>query len=286
MAARVVDDLEVIEVQIEQRVRHGMGARPHQRSVEPPLELAARDEPGQRVVTRLAQLFARLVQARGGACDLPLQRVDASRHLADLVARMDCHRNHVDARVGGVQVAPSERKQRIREARHCASGHAGRGVRHLHHGVGEDAGQHQTDADAQNGDGDEDVFQHADERAALIGQAGDGKQVTGAVECEHQQHRAGELDVQRVGHTGQTLPPAIAKPAPGVQGRARVCEQHADQHGFHAELLEPKHRGADPDDRGDQARERSIRAARGTGDRLPVDSCATARPPRWADRCR
>ena len=186
---------------------------------------------------------------------------------------MDGHRNDVDAGVSGVQITAAQRQQRIGEVRHRAPGHGGSGLRHLHHGVREDTGQHEADADAQNGDGYEDVLQYADQRAALIGQARDRKQVAGAVECEHKQHRAGELDVQRVGDAGQALPPPIGKPAPGIEGRARVCEQYADQYGFHAELLESKHRGADPDRPRRPALARSIRAGHGTGGERPVDSC-------------
>ena len=71
MAAGVVDDLEVIQIQIQQRVRHRLSARPHQSGVEPPLELAARDEAGERIVARLTQLLARLVEARGGVVRSP-----------------------------------------------------------------------------------------------------------------------------------------------------------------------------------------------------------------------
>ena len=71
MAAGVVDDLEVIEIQIQQAsTAWARDARLHQRGIEPPLELAARDEAGQRIVTRLAQFLARLVQTRRGARDL------------------------------------------------------------------------------------------------------------------------------------------------------------------------------------------------------------------------
>jgi hypothetical protein len=85
VSAGVVDD-EMIEIQIQQRARYGPGARTHQGSFEPSLELSARDEAGQCIVTGLTEFLARLVQARGGACDLALQCVDASRHLADFVA--------------------------------------------------------------------------------------------------------------------------------------------------------------------------------------------------------
>ena len=149
-----------------------------------------------------SRAWSRLPAARS---DLLLQQVEALRHLSDFVARMHRHRHHVDARVSGVQVAASEREQRVREVGHCAFCHAGGRVRDLHHGMGEDSGQYQADADAQDGDCDEDVLQDADERTGLIGQAGNGKQVAGAVEYEHQQHRAGELDVQRIGYAGQTL---------------------------------------------------------------------------------
>ena len=53
MARRVVDELELIEIEIEHRVMPAVLARAREREVQPTLELAPVDEPGQRVVARL-----------------------------------------------------------------------------------------------------------------------------------------------------------------------------------------------------------------------------------------
>ena len=95
MAARVVDGLEAVEIEVAHHVALPPGARDLERLAEPALELAAIHEPGQRVVARLighllreSAELADVVQHHGDARDLAVGRADRrSRRLdAEFVA--------------------------------------------------------------------------------------------------------------------------------------------------------------------------------------------------------
>ena len=78
---RVVDELELIEIEIEHRVMPAVLARAGKCEVEPALELASVDEPGERVVAcligelrRVVALLADIAQHQHGAVD-PRRRI-------------------------------------------------------------------------------------------------------------------------------------------------------------------------------------------------------------------
>ena len=59
VAAGVVDELEPVEIEIADDVADALAARRVERRLEPPLELRAIDEAGQRIVARLIRHLAR-----------------------------------------------------------------------------------------------------------------------------------------------------------------------------------------------------------------------------------
>src|SRR3984957_14617589 len=91
MAAGIVDQLELIEVEIQQRVpATGVGADGVDRCGQPIVELAAIDEPGERVVTRLvmqrpveAPFLADVVEHHDGAEHVARPVADGSRRVLD-----------------------------------------------------------------------------------------------------------------------------------------------------------------------------------------------------------
>jgi len=83
VAARVVHELEAIEVEIAHDVAHALAASGVERGAETPLELGAVHEPGQRVVARLVRHLARepahlahVVKDHDAARDLPVGPAD------------------------------------------------------------------------------------------------------------------------------------------------------------------------------------------------------------------
>ena len=95
----------------------------------------------------------------------------------------------------------------------------------------------------------------------------DRHEVGDAVEDEHEQHGAGELQMQRLGEQRQALPMPVLHHAPRVEGGAGVGEGEAEQHRRQAELLEAEDRRQQPHTGGEQAEHdgaarRAIRALR------------------------
>ena len=180
---------------------------------------------GKQLGARRAHVLARLVEAEGRVAHLLLQQVEAVGHLAQLVARVGLHRHDVDRGVRRIEVAASERAHGEREVAQRAPRQALGGRAHLLRRVGDHARQDEADADGQQGDGDEDVLQHGDELACARRHGVDGHEIGDAVEDQHEQHGAGELDVQRLGE--HAAGPAAAGPRSRARHRGRRRSRRA-----------------------------------------------------------
>src|SRR5688572_8202819 len=108
--ARIVDELEAVEIEITDDVAHAFAARRVERRLEPPLELRAIDEARQRVVARLVRHLAReaaqladVVEDHDAACDLRLgpanrRRRELCRELSlGLLAQQEGAPSEIDA---------------------------------------------------------------------------------------------------------------------------------------------------------------------------------------------
>ena len=174
-------------------------------------------------------------------------------------------RYHVDAGVGGVQIADPERLDGSDQVGQRAGGQTVGGARDLFRGVGDHARQDQTHAHRQQGHRDEDVLQASDERRLIGVDVVDRQQVAGPVESHHQQHGPGQLQVQRRRHTGQAGAPTVGHAAQGVQPGARIAQQQPDHDGRQAELLEAEQAGEAPRPAPRAGRAEWCPAAHGTG---------------------
>jgi hypothetical protein len=77
----------------------------------------------------------------------------------------------------------------------------------------------------------------------------DGHEIGDAVQHQHEHHGAGELDVERLGQGGKTLPESILDDTPSVEGRPRRGQGQTEHDRRKAKLLEPEN-GRDQPNRG------------------------------------
>ena len=211
------------------------------------------------------QRVAGVVERRGDPGRLVDDDVEAGGHGPDLVGRDDVDVAGLDPGPGVVQVAVGQGPHGPGQVGQRALGQAVGGGGDLGRGVGDHAGQEQADGDGQDGDGHEDVLQGGDQGRVGVGHVAHGQQVADAVEGQHGQHGAGELEVK--GPLDQLGAAVAVAPAPeGVGGGARVGQGQAGQHRRQAELLEAEHGGDAPAGRGQQPEpDRAPRGAVGTG---------------------
>src|SRR5882757_4177253 len=142
MAAGIVDDLELIEVYVQQRIRAFAALRAQDRRMQAIVEFAAIDEPGEGVVTRLigerpfeAAFLRDVVENDDGADDQALPVADGSRRLlnSDFLAgpRDENGMIHRGARLAAAERADQRVFDRlagdlVHEIQHIADGPAAR----------------------------------------------------------------------------------------------------------------------------------------------------------------
>ena len=180
--------------------------------------------PGQQLGARRAHVLARLVEAERRLPHLLLQHVEAFAP-----SRRARRASWVFTGTMLTDACAASRSPRPSAAMACEKSRSvperqalGR-LADLRRRVGDHARQHQPDADRQQRDGDEDVLQRGDQqRVVAVRHAVDRHEIAGAVEHQHEQHGAGELDVQRLGDDGQACAPAVLDHAPSVERGAGI----------------------------------------------------------------
>jgi hypothetical protein len=146
-----------------------------------------------------AHVLARFVETERRVAHLLLQHIETVSHLAQFVARVWLYRHDIDRSMCGVQIAASQRAHGEREVAQGAPGQALGRRAHFLRRIGDHPRKHEANADGQQGDGDKDIFQHGDELRVSCRHSVHRHEVGDAVEDQHEQHGACELQMQRLG---------------------------------------------------------------------------------------
>jgi hypothetical protein len=209
--------------------------------------------PCQQLGARRTHLFARLVEPERGLLHLLLKNVEALPHLAEFVMGQNFHRRDVHRHMRGIKVAATERRHGVREVPQHSRGQPLRRVADVGRRVRDHSRKDDADGDRQQGDDHEYVFQRGRESLMSGRHAADRHEVAGAVEHQHEQHRAGQLGVQRVRDDRQALAQPVFDHAPSVERGARIGERETEQNRWQAELLEAENGRQQPNSRGRHA---------------------------------